>query len=86
MINNIITKNEEEKVFGNEKNKLVIEPIGVLALEFLTNYFDTIFSYEYTKDMEKQLDLISNKEIEDWSIICKNCYNELKELSKLVKE
>ena len=29
MINNIITKKEEEKVFGNEKNKLVIEPIGV---------------------------------------------------------
>ena len=36
-----------------------------------------IFSYEYTKDMEKQLDLISNKEIEDWSTICNNCYNEL---------
>ena len=36
--------------------------------------------------MEKQLDLISNKEIEDWSTICKNCYNELKELSKLVKD
>lgn len=86
MINNIITKKEEEKVFGNEKNKLVIEPIGVLALEFLTNYFDTIFSYEYTKDMEKQLDLISNNEIEDWSIICKTCYDELKELSKLVKD
>ena len=85
MVNNIITKKEEEKIFGNEKNKLVIEPIGVLALEFLTNYFDTIFSYEYTKDMEKQLDLISNNEIEDWSIICKNCYNELKESSKLVK-
>ena len=52
-----------EVVFGNEKNKLIIQPIGIVALEFLTNYFDKIFSYEYTKTMEQQLDLISNNKI-----------------------
>lgn len=75
-----------EKIFGNEKNKLVIQPIGVLALEFLTNYFDKIFSYEYTKNMEKQLDLISSKQIEDWKTVCSECYNELKELSTEIKD
>ena len=80
-----ITKKTDEKVFGAEKNKLVIQTIGILALEFLTNYFDKIFSYEYTKDMEKQLDLISNKEVEKWSDVCSNCYTELKELSQEIK-
>ena len=78
---NKIEKKINEKVFGNEKNKLIIQPIGIVALEFLTNYFDKIFSYEYTKTMEQQLDLISNNKIENWNIICSNCYNELKELS-----
>ena len=67
------------------ENKLVIQTIGILALEFLTNYFDKNFSYEYTKDMEKQLDLISNKEVEKWSDVCSNCYTELKELSQEIK-
>ena len=83
---NKIEKKINEKVFGNEKNKLIIQPIGIVALEFLTNYFDKIFSYEYTKTMEQQLDLISNNKIENWNIICSNCYNELKELSKSIKD
>ena len=36
--------------------------------------------------MERQLDLISNNKIENWNIICSNCYNELKELSKSIKD
>lgn len=80
-----ICKKNEEKVFGAEKNKLVIQTIGILALEFLTQYFDKIFSYEYTKGMEKQLDLISNNEIENWSSICNLCYQELKDLSTGIK-
>ena len=28
---------EDEKVFGNEKNKLVLQPLGIIVLEFLTN-------------------------------------------------
>ena len=83
--NNEISKKTEEKTFCCEKNKLLIQPVGILALEFLTKYFDKIFSYEYTKNMESKLDLISNKEILDWSSICKECYNELKELAKSTK-
>jgi len=77
-----IIKKEIKKQMGNEKNKLTIQPLGVLILEFLIKYYDTMFSYEYTKNMELQLDDISNGVLNEWSLICKNCYNEIKELSK----
>jgi DNA topoisomerase-1 len=82
---NKIKPNKIKKFFGAEKNKLFIQPIGKLALEFLVENFDSVFTYEYTKTMENKLDLISNKEIEDWSVICKECYNELKSLSTSMK-
>ena len=37
------------KEFGNEKNKLVITQIGILVIEFLIKYFDSLFGYDYTK-------------------------------------
>jgi DNA topoisomerase-1 len=74
-----------ERTFGNEKNKLVIEPIGILTVEFLTTYFDNLFAYEYTKTMESKLDLLSTGELTDPSVICKECYDEITQLSKPVK-
>lgn len=77
-----IVKKEIQKQLGNEKNKLMIQPLGILIIEFLIKYYDTMFSYEYTKNMELQLDDISNGVISEWSSLCKNCYKEIKELSK----
>ena len=57
-----LTLQKINKVFGNEKNKLVIQPIGILTTEFLVSSFSTLFDYEYTKHMEDALDLISNNE------------------------
>lgn len=82
LTNNIINKNITEKTFGNEKNKLIIQPIGLLCIEFLNKNFSNLFSYEYTGNMELNLDKISNGEEEQWYNICKNCYNEIKILSK----
>jgi DNA topoisomerase-1 len=65
-----------KKVFGNEKNKLVIQPLGIIVIEFLLNKFDIFFNYDYTKQMEDNLDLISKGEIE-YTKICEDCYNEL---------
>jgi DNA topoisomerase-1 len=80
----LIEQTIKERLFGNEKNKLVIEPIGISAVEFLVRYFYTLFSYEYTKNMETDLDLISSGEKAEWSSICKQCYQEIKTLSKPV--
>jgi DNA topoisomerase-1 len=81
-----IVETVKEKIFGNEKNKLVIQPIGILTIEFLLQYYQQLFSYEYTKNMEHQLDTISSGIITEWSQICKSCYNEIKELSTPIKK
>jgi len=69
-----ITKN-----FGNEKNKLVIQPLGIEVIEFLIKNFDCLFNYEFTKNMENELDNIAlgTKKYFD---LCNNCYNEIKKL------
>ena len=35
---------ETERVFGNEKNKLVIQPTGIMVYEFLEKHFDALFN------------------------------------------
>ena len=47
----ISTKRE----FGNEKNKLVLQPLGLITIEFLVKHFQDIFDYDYTKGMEDRL-------------------------------
>tara|TARA_Y100000361_G_C11161812_1_gene347942 strand:- start:2684 stop:5056 length:2373 start_codon:yes stop_codon:yes gene_type:complete len=81
---NNISENKEERIFGNEKNKLVIQPIGILTIEFLMKYYNELFSYEYTKNMEDKLDIITNND-NDWSNICRECYNDIKNMTKSIK-
>lgn len=82
--NDELSELETERTFGNEKNKLVIQPLGVLVLEFLTKHFDALFQYEYTKHMEDSLDIIA-KGGRIWHTLCKECYDEICELSKEIK-
>ena len=71
---------EEDKTFGNEKNKLVIQPLGILVLEFLLKGFDPLFVYDYTSKMENQLDEIA-KGNGVWHEICRICDEEISQLS-----
>jgi DNA topoisomerase-1 len=73
---NNISKLVSKKEFGNEKNKLVIQPLGIIVIEFLLEKFDMFFNYEYTKQMEDDLDKISNGQF-IWNKLCEKCYNEL---------
>ena len=80
---NVLEKRESEKTFGKEKNKLVIQPLGIVSLEFLTEHFETLFNYDYTKNMEDDLDKISSGESNGkWSDICEKCSSAIKVLSK----
>ena len=40
---------ETDRVFGNEKNKLILQPTGKMVIEFLLENYDTMFEYEYKK-------------------------------------
>lgn len=72
---------ETERVFGNEKNKLVIQPTGTIVYEFLEKHFDDLFNYDYTKNMEDDLDKISKGE-RVWHTLCDECNTQIKESSK----
>lgn len=78
----ILDKRIIKKELGGEKAKLRIQPVGVLCIEFLVQYFDSLFSYSYTKDMEDKLDSISkNKDATD-NNICLCCDRTIDTLSK----
>jgi len=81
LIKKKIEKKEITKEFGNEKNKLVLQPTGKIVLEFLIKHFDSLFIYDYTKNMEDLLDEVSNGRNQK-EIICSSIYSELNKLSK----
>jgi len=75
---------ENVREFGNEKNKLVIQQLGMMVLEFLLTHFSNIFEYDYTKNMEDDLDLIENGKML-WHSLCNSCNIEIDTLSKKIK-
>jgi DNA topoisomerase I len=81
---NEINEIETKRVFGNEKNKLVITPLGKIVIEFLLKYFNELFVYDYTKMMEDHLDIIAlgnNR----WYNLCNECNRELIKLIEKTK-
>ena len=82
----VLTETNTTREFGNEKNKLVIQPLGIIVMEFLNKNFEDIFTYDYTKNMEDELDKICKGE-KVWHELCKSCLTEIeKNCSKLVDE
>lgn len=78
-----VEETKTPKVFGQEKNKLVLQPIGLAAVEFLIEHFQPLFDYEYTKQMEEDLERLSNNE---WQSICAKCENLIQSLAKPVSK
>ena len=85
LVDNKIQLVEKEKIFGQEKKKLVIQPLGILTVEFLVKHFDTLFSYDYTKKLERELDEIANGRVDPWYNTCEKCTNQIKELMNPLK-
>lgn len=76
-----IEETTKSKTFGQEKNKLVLQPIGLATVEFLVDHFHPLFNYDYTKQMEEDLEKVS---VADWQTICEKCENLIKTLAKPV--
>ena len=81
ILNEINTTRE----FGNEKGKLVIQPVGILVIEFLIKHFDSLFQYNYTNTMETQLDTIV-KGTTIWHKLCNECLTDLDGLCSTLKK
>jgi DNA topoisomerase-1 len=54
-----IESKTEVREIGGESRKLVIQPLGIIVIEFLLAHFAPLFEYEFTKNMENQLDEIA---------------------------
>ena len=81
-----ITTNESILEYGGERNKLVIQPTGVVVIEFLEKNFASLFSYDYTKTMEESLDEIAERKYDgEWYDAIQDYYNQLISLINTLK-
>ena len=64
---------------NSEKNRLVIQPIGIQVIEFLFENYSHLFEYEYTREMEDKLDniLLGDDSLEN---VCEECYQNIKHI------
>ena len=62
---------ESNGIFGKEKNKLILQPLGFMVIDFLLSNIDTLFDYEFTSNMENELDKIANGET-TYESVCEN--------------
>jgi DNA topoisomerase-1 len=74
---------ETKREFGNEKSKLVLQPLGIIVMEFLEKYFNELFEYNYTSEMEESLDKIAKGE-NIWYELCGICNNQIDKLIDLL--
>ena len=77
-----ISQNVVKRDFGNEKNKLIITSLGKSVCSFLISQFPRLFSYEYTKQMEDELDNIASSTTGSLDIlkrVCDECCREIRE-------
>ena len=79
--NDTITRTNTERTFGTENNKLVLQPLGKIVIEFLSQHFDDYFAYAYTERMENELDSIAQgKTI--WYELCQTQLGDIKKPSQ----
>jgi DNA topoisomerase-1 len=83
--NDEICEIETKREFGNEKGKLVLQPLGRVVMEFLEKHFHDLFNYNYTSVMEDALDKISKGE-QIWHELCNKCNKEIDTLVDGLKE
>ena len=76
---------ETKREFGNEKGKLVLQPLGRVVMEFLEKHFDDLFNYNYTSLMEDALDKIAKGE-HIWHELCNKCNKEIDALVDGLKD
>lgn len=69
------------RTFGTERNKLVIQPLGIQVISFLIS-LPPFFDYEYTNRMEQQLDDLATNNAMIVPDLCFTCFQELSKLTK----
>lgn len=76
---------KSKREFGNEKNKIVLQPTGKIVIEFIIKNFDKLFNYDFTSNMENTLDKIAQGTFK-WNELCESCDNQIMEQINIIKE
>ena len=71
--NDKITKKTGKENYGAEKGKLLPTDIGILVNKFLLHYFESIIDYNFTANVEKEFDKISEGKCA-WNKMIKEFY------------
>ena len=67
--NKKITDKKNTVKSGAETNKIFMTELGQKVIEFMNEHFDNIINYEFTADLEKQLDTIASGDTQSESVI-----------------
>ena len=71
--NGKITEKTGKENYGAEKGKLLPTDIGILVNRFLLQYFESIIDYNFTANVEKEFDMISEGKCE-WNKMIRRFY------------
>lgn len=69
-----VEESDNEVIIGKENNKLLPTDIGIMITKFLVEYFPDLMKYDFTSNMESDLDKIAEGSIK-WTKVLKNFYN-----------
>jgi len=81
LISGEITEHFVSKIFQNEKNKLVLQPLGREVSVLCDTHFNDLFNYSYTEQLENELDEIILEKTNKQQV-CQGCYDILQTLTQ----
>ena len=70
---NTIKEISKTEIAGSDRNKLMPTDIGIVVNDFLMEYFQSVMDYNFTANVEKELDAIAEGE-ENWTKIIDDFY------------
>ena len=68
-----LSSSRKKEVIGEDKGKLLPQDVGMLVTDYLVENFPKIMDYNYTADVESNLDKIAEGK-EDWKVYLKELY------------
>ena len=72
LVKDELSEIQDTREIGAERNKLVLQPVGEMVIQYLLKHFIDLFEYNYTASMEKSLDLVECKK-QKWYDVCSEC-------------
>jgi len=77
--NKKITEKKITKMIGVERNRLCITELGKVVYEFMSKHFPNLFTYEFTSEIENELDKIAAGRIK-WQTVVDRVYKSYHEI------